>query len=848
MKINFGIDLGTTNSSIASMQKGEPVIIKTDMQKDTMPSCVSFNKRKMVEVGDKAWNVLKSDKLRALSSSSNTFIEFKRTMGMDKLYKSSHMEEDFSSIQLSAEILKKLKSFVKNTTINSIVITVPAKFTANQKDATREAAILAGFKHCLLLQEPIAASLAYGLKSDDKDGVWLVFDLGGGTFDVALLKVDDGIMKIIDTEGDNFLGGKNLDYALVDKVIIPYLKENYQIDNILSNDEKKNNLREAMKFYAEEAKIQLSFSEHEEYNILSDLGDIQIKDDNEQDIELDIVLRREELKQVSSPIFQKTIDLCLKLLERNNISSNSLNSVLLIGGPTMSPILQEMLKEQLTPNLNMSIDPMTAVAKGAAIYASTKDIPDEIVSETRDNTKLQLDLGYEPTTVEIEEEITLKIKKEQTEEISDKYFVEIERSDKAWSSGKIAIGKRGELIPVFLAENKSNSFHIIIYDENSNPILAEPDNFSIIHGVKTPPATLPYNIGIEVFDDQFGRKVFQTIKGLEKNKSLPAKGSITELKTQQEIKAGNEKSFLEIPIYQGEHDANNTRAIYNEHVYSVIISGKDLPKDLFEGSFVNLNIDIDESEQITLKAHFPSLDISKEIPIPKNTSKAGETSLLIETKIKEATNDFEKLNTELNIEENTVLKQVENDLVGIQQQFEAGHTDYDCRKNILNNLCKCFKTIDLLNRQSIFPKIEQELIEWYERVDALNREQNEDEKTSQILEKYKGQIIHIRRTKNEKQANEITRNLQILYDNILHKLLGGRYFVEYLVHYDKNFNDIAWRDPETAQNLIETGLRIADRDIDLENRLRPVLAKIEELIIYKELKINIMDDLSILKK
>lgn len=157
---------------------------------------------------------MKQDKRRATKSwhkgASNTYVEFKRTMATDTQYPCANLNKSFSSEELSAEVLKTLKSFVTDETFNSVVITVPAKFTVNQKTATMEAAKMAGFKHCELLQEPIAASMAYGVSSDEKNGTWMVFDFGGGTFDAALLKVEDGIMQVFDTEGDNYLGGKEL--------------------------------------------------------------------------------------------------------------------------------------------------------------------------------------------------------------------------------------------------------------------------------------------------------------------------------------------------------------------------------------------------------------------------------------------------------------------------------------------------------------------------------------------------------------------------------------------------------------------------------------------------------------
>ncbi|MCE1169364.1 MAG: Hsp70 family protein, partial [Sphingobacteriia bacterium] len=238
-KIDYGIDLGTTNSAIARMENGVPTIKKSDTLKDTLPSCVHFNKRKDILVGDTAFNVMKNDNTRALKSfeagKTSTFIEFKRTMGTTHTYECSNMGKDFTSEELSAEVLKKLKSFIQDENIYSIVITVPAKFLNPQNEATMKAAKLAGFKHIQLLQEPVAAATAYGLTAKNKDSFWCVFDFGGGTFDAALVKSEEGILSVKDTDGDNWLGGKNLDEAIVDQLIIPYLQETYAIDSILDN-------------------------------------------------------------------------------------------------------------------------------------------------------------------------------------------------------------------------------------------------------------------------------------------------------------------------------------------------------------------------------------------------------------------------------------------------------------------------------------------------------------------------------------------------------------------------------------------------------------------------------------
>ena len=451
-KIDYGIDLGTTNSAIARMENGQPVIKKTDTLKDTMPSCVSFTKKKSTLVGDSAFNTLKADKLRSMKNwereIGNTHIEFKRTMGTDKKYAVKNMDRNYASEELSAEVLKTLKAFVADDEIKSVIITVPAKFTINQKDATTRAGKIAGFQHCELLQEPIAASMAYGLDTKSKNGFWLVFDFGGGTFDVALLRIEEGIMKVIDTEGDNYLGGKNLDLAIVDEIIIPYFKKKFVIENLLKDENKGEIFREAVKFYAEEAKIQMSFKD--KHNILSDFGDIPGEDEEGNEFEIDLTITQEDMKRVTGPIFQKAINITKGLLKRNNIDSSRLNSLILVGGPTYSPILREMIKLQITDKLGSNVDPMTVVAKGAALYASTVSISEEILNETKDVEKIQLNIGFEPTTVEEEEFVTVKFGDNSHAVIPEKVFCEIIRSDKAWSSGKVEVGKLGEVIELKL--------------------------------------------------------------------------------------------------------------------------------------------------------------------------------------------------------------------------------------------------------------------------------------------------------------------------------------------------------------------------------------------------------------
>lgn len=340
-KIDFGIDLGTTNSAIACMQDGEAKVIKSDdNQMDTTPSRVAYNKKQTMFVGLSASSIFERDATSAFNNRKeiipNSYQEFKRTMGTDFTYTSSHMNRSYTSEELSAEVLKKLKGYVLNEDVASAVITVPAMFKQSQLDATQRAAKLAGFKYCELLQEPIAASIAYGIKAGQTTGYWLVFDFGGGTFDAALMHVEDGIMKVVDTAGDNHLGGKDLDNAIVDKILIPELAKQCVLDDTLANNSTRKLLQDALKEKAEKTKIALSTRIHLKVEIED------LLDDNKEEIMADINISLEQYEKVSMPIFQRAIDITKDVLKRNHLSGNDLSSVILVGGPTFQQTLRRM--------------------------------------------------------------------------------------------------------------------------------------------------------------------------------------------------------------------------------------------------------------------------------------------------------------------------------------------------------------------------------------------------------------------------------------------------------------------------------------------------------------------------
>ena len=790
-KIDYGIDLGTTNSAICRMEKGEPVVIKTDVLKDTMPSCISVNKKGSIKAGDSAYNTMKQDKRRATKSwhkgASNTYVEFKRTMATDTQYPCANLNKSFFSEELSAEVLKTLKSFVTDETFSSIVITVPAKFTVNQKTATMEAAKMAGFKHCELLQEPIAASMAYGVSSDEKNGTWMVFDFCGGPFYAALLKVEDGIMQVFDTEGDNYLGGKNLDYAIVDNIIIPYLQENYAIDGYLQDEEKKEVLRDAMKTYAEDAKNQLSFKDHED--IISNLGDLGEDEDGEE-IELDLTLTQAQAFDMMRPYFQKAVDICKNLIQRNNLNGSQITKLILVGGPTHSPLIRQMLREQVTQNVDTSIDPMTAVATGAALYASTLDA--EVSDDEIKVGTVKLDVSYESTTVEMTEYVPVCLTDGSA---FNKVLVEFVRGDKAWASGKIEINSNGDVVELNLLEGKANSFNISCYDGKGNSLPCFPNEITIIQGSVVGAAPLPYNIGIATWNEDKKRGVFRMAKGLEKNKPLPATGVINDLRTTNQLRPGLSSDVLIVPIHQVDDfaEAEGKSASLYEHVADVVITGDDVDTLIPADSLVDVTLKVDSSEQMKLEVHFLATDFTVEKVLDTSKKHTMEdANEEISKGFAEAESGMETLS-----ESGIDVNDLQNELATIRTDNE-NTTE---KKEVLNHLRELLRKIEKLDAGTEWQRLEKELREEF---DKLEKAQNDlgNEKSAQLVNQLRTQTDNAIRTKNVQVGREVLEQINSLFFQLtmLYQCMG-------IIRYcNERFASMHWKDSSRARQLVNRGM------------------------------------------
>lgn len=792
LKIDYGIDLGTTNSSICRMENGEPVFLRTDTLREVMPSCVSFTRRQSMKVGDGAYNDMKQDKRRVTLSwrpqASNTFVEFKRTMGTDTKYHSDNMQRDYTSEELSSMVLQTLRSLVDDESPRAAVITVPAKFTVNQKTATIEAARLAGFEHCQLLQEPIAAAMAYGLSSKKENGLWLVFDFGGGTFDAALLKAEEGIVKVVDTEGDNYLGGKNLDYAIVDQIILPHLGSNYSLTAILSDPQKHEQLRDALKTYAEEAKIQLSHKQSED--VLSNLGDLGIDDDGEE-MEIDLTITREQAFDVMRPLFQKAVDICLTLLRRNQLDSSDLNQIILVGGPTRLPLIRQMLESQVAPVTKTDIDPMTVVARGAALYASTLDIPAEMLESAKQTTDaVMIDIGYEPTTVELTDWVSLRTPEGMMLD------VELTRGDGAWNSGRIEVMPQGRVITIQLEKGCSNSFEVRAYDKKGNSVKCLPEQFVIQQGLKVGSAVLPYHIGISVWDDQKHDGVFLPLTGMEKNKPLPAVGTLRNRRTTNILRPGVATDIMTIPVYQADEYQKGVRSYLYEWVADVVITGEEVPRLVPVGSLVEVTMKADRSEQMMLEIYLPDSDltITKKLPTDKKQS-VEEAAQRIVTDIASGYKCLYHLRQDGFTDIETLKQQL--------QQVEEENRNSQEKKAVLQHLKEVLRTIEALEGSTEQQRVLYQLTKTERDMTELQRTYG-DEISELRYHQFKLQVEELTENPDVRIANKLIHDMK----QFMRELEILRNYISWVHHFDNNYDYYQWTDASRARHAIDRALEI----------------------------------------
>ncbi|MFN9601947.1 MAG: Hsp70 family protein, partial [Planctomycetota bacterium] len=562
---NFvGIDLGTTNSAICSYDGYDTRIWKSPQQNDVTPSAIYIDRRGNKQIGFNAYNM-------APNSPDNSAVLFKRLMGTSTPIKLPAVNITMTPEECSAEILKVLFGFlpeeIRNDPETGTVITVPAAFNQMQKDATMQAASMAGLGKVALMQEPVAAVMSV-MRTRQTDGRFLIYDLGGGTLDIAIAESNGGRVSLLAHGGIAMCGGRDFDRVIVDNVVRPWLLENFDLPEDLSvNSSFKSLLRLAI-WATERAKIELSAREDSVISLSE--TEARVRDLNGTEIYLDIPLQRDTYDKLIAERVGESIESARETLNKAGLSPHDLERIVFVGGPTHYKPLRDKVVFELGIPGNTDVNPMTAVAEGASIFAESVDWSSQ--NRSRKNTRGQISSGgelalsfsYIARTPEIKAKIAVQL---EGQAAAGSEF-QIDSVDTGWTSGRLPL-KHGATIDVTLTKAGDNTFKVFVFDSVGGPIALEQDKIVVTRtaaSVDAIPAS--HSISIEVLEKLGGRPVLDYL--VRSGDSLPQKGKKV-FKAAETLKPGASGS-INLQIWEGELEVPVTD---NRPIGVLKISGSD---------------------------------------------------------------------------------------------------------------------------------------------------------------------------------------------------------------------------------------------------------------------------------
>ncbi|WP_144735641.1 Hsp70 family protein [Extensimonas perlucida] len=540
----IGIDLGTTNSAICSYDGESVRLYKSPDQNDVTPSAIFIDRRGNKYLGKRAYD-------SAAKNPDNAATKFKRMMGTSTPVKLNAVNITMTPEECSAEILKLCYGYlpeeIRNGGATGTVITVPAAFNQMQKDATLAAAEMAGLGSVALMQEPVAAVMCV-MKQRKGDGVFLVFDLGGGTLDIAIAESISGRVSLLAHGGVAMCGGTDFDRSILDNVVKPWLFENFDLPEDLTTSAKYKSLLRMCLWAAEKAKIELSAKEESVISLTeSDLG---VSDESGAEIYVDINFTRKQLDALIAPKVDEAIQSARDTLEKAGLSAHDVERVVFVGGPTQYKPLRDKVAFEIGIAPSTDVNPMTAVAEGAAVFAESIDWKSQ--SRGRKSSRGALSAGgsidlafnYIARTPDSRAKVVVKVG--GTAAAGTEF--QIDSLDTGWSSGRLAL-KDGASVDLTLSKPGENTFKVFVFDSKGGPVALKEDKIVIARtaaSIDAIPAS--HSIGVEAREKLGGRLVLDYL--VREGDQLPKKGKKT-FKTEESLRAGSTGS-IKFKLWEGE--------------------------------------------------------------------------------------------------------------------------------------------------------------------------------------------------------------------------------------------------------------------------------------------------------
>lgn len=578
----IGIDLGTTNSAICSFDGSIIRTWKCPEQNDVTPSAIYIDRRGNKYVGRRAYE-------NAPLSPDNSATLFKRIMGTSTQVHLSAINVTMSPEECSAEVLKTLFGYLpeemRNDSETGTVITVPAAFNQMQKDATMQAADLAGIGRVALMQEPVAAVMSV-MRERNTDGMFLIFDLGGGTLDIAIAESINGRVNLLSHGGISMCGGRDFDRSIVDNIVRPWLLENFSLPEDFSGLPDYKSLVRIATRATEKAKIELSARDSATIS-LSEV-EIRTRDLNGNEIFLDIPLHRDNVDKLIAERLMESIESARETINKSGYSHDDFERIVFVGGPTNYKPLREKVAFELGIAASLDVNPMTAVAEGASLFAESIDWTSE--TNPRKNTRgsissggnLGLSFNYNSRTPSMKSKIIIQL----SGQAAPGSEFQVDSIDTGWTSGRLPL-KHGQSVEVTLTKPGDNIFKVFVFDPKGGPLNLEQDKIVITKTAATVDAIpASHSIFVEVLDKLGGSTVADYL--VKAGDHLPVKGKKV-YKAAESLKAGSSSS-INFKLWEGDIESPITD---NRLVGVFKISGSD-----FDDGVIHAGADLECEYQI----------------------------------------------------------------------------------------------------------------------------------------------------------------------------------------------------------------------------------------------------------